>query len=187
MKEFAASTSRRLPLPEPDTWSAETREAIRHVVDGPRGALLGPFVPLARSAGLLDSVQSVGEFLRFHSAVRGKVLETVILTVAARWGAAYEWEHHAPIALQQGVSQECLEAIRSGTRPTAEAEVAAAWTVVDELLREGDLTDATYLLATERWGEARTVELVAAAGYYTLLAWVLNTAQVVPDPPEASS
>lgn len=181
MNGFRASNSRRLPLPPADTWSAETREAVHRVVEGPRGALLGPFVPLARSAGLLDSVQAVGEFLRYRSGLQGTVLETLVLTVAAHWDAAYEWSHHAPIAAAAGMAPECIEAIQQGREPRGDAEVAAVWTVVQKLVHSGDLDERTYRAAVERWGERQTVEIVAATGYYTMLGWILNVAQVVPD------
>lgn len=180
MTYLRISTSGRLPLPPEEAWSAQTRAAIRRVVDGPRGALLGPFVPLARSAGLLDSVQAVGEFVRYRSGLPGPVLETLVLTVAARWGAVYEWSQHAPLAEQAGLAPEDVEAIRERREP-GHPEAAAVWSVVDELVDTGDLAEDSYGAAVERWGEQLTVEIVAATGYYTLLAWVLNVAQVVPD------
>ncbi|NIJ13025.1 hypothetical protein FHU38_003369 [Saccharomonospora amisosensis] len=113
--------------------------------------------------------------------MRGKVLETLVLTVAARWNAAYEWSHHAPIAAAAGVAPECVEAIRQGREPRGDDEVAAVWAVVQELSTIGDLAEKTYRSAVDRWGERQTVELITAAGYYTMLGWILNVAQVVPE------
>lgn len=69
------------------------------------------------------------------------------------------------------------EAIAAGRRPDAlTAELAAAYQVVDELHRSRTVTDDTYALASEVLGEQSLVEVVTIAGYYGLLAMLLNTA-----------
>ncbi|HEX4232760.1 MAG TPA: carboxymuconolactone decarboxylase family protein, partial [Caldimonas sp.] len=45
-------------------WSDEQRRQAWQIVDGPRGALLAPFVPLLRSPELMAHAQRMGEYLR---------------------------------------------------------------------------------------------------------------------------
>ena len=46
-----------------------------------------------------------------------------------------------------------------------------------ELQRNHGVSDATYARALARLGEAGIVETASIAGYYTLLAMVMNTAR----------
>ena len=56
------------PLPEAEWSEAQRREALE-VIQGPRGALISPFVPLLRSPELMESAQRMGEYLRYRSAI----------------------------------------------------------------------------------------------------------------------
>nr|WP_306667679.1 hypothetical protein [Massilia sp. CCM 8734] len=44
--------------------TAAQRAAAQAIIDGPRGALYGPFVPLLRSPELMACAQRMGEYLR---------------------------------------------------------------------------------------------------------------------------
>jgi 4-carboxymuconolactone decarboxylase len=46
-----------------------------------------------------------------------------------------------------------------------------------ELQRNHGVSDATYERAVERFGEQGVVEIVSLAGYYTMIAMILNTAR----------
>lgn len=48
----------------PDQMTPEQRIAAQAIVDGPRGALYGPFVPLLRSPELMEHAQRMGEHRR---------------------------------------------------------------------------------------------------------------------------
>jgi 4-carboxymuconolactone decarboxylase len=49
--------------------SAAQQVAAQVVIDGPRGGLYGPFVPLIRSPELMSAAQQMGEYLRYRSAI----------------------------------------------------------------------------------------------------------------------
>lgn len=181
MMDFFASSSRRFPLPTESTWSPALRRAIHRVTTGPRGALLGPFVPLTRSPELLDTVQALGAVLRYKSSITGAVLETAVLTVASRWSQDYEWTHHAPLALEAGLTPEAIGRISRSEDPAMGGEIDLTWGLVCELLSTGSLSDLSYRSAVDVLGELGIVELVSAVGYYTMLALILNTGQVLPD------
>ena len=56
------------PIPLEDM-SAAQRAAAQEIIDGPRGAVVGPFVPLLRSPELMGLAQRMGEYLRYRSAI----------------------------------------------------------------------------------------------------------------------
>ena len=59
----------RLPPLAPDTLTQAQRRAADAIINGPRGALYGPFVPLLRSPELMECAQRMGEYLRYRSAL----------------------------------------------------------------------------------------------------------------------
>ena len=92
-------TTDRLPPLSPDALTDAQRLAADAIVNGPRGALYGPFVPLLRSPELMECAQRMGEHLRYRSALGQRLSELVILLVAREWDQQVEWAIHAPIAV----------------------------------------------------------------------------------------
>lgn len=168
----------RMPPLAREEMSAAQQHAADEIASGPRGAVYGPFVPLLRSPELTRGLQKVGEYLRYQSALPRKISELVILITARKWTQQFEWHHHLPLALQQGLSQEIAQAIADGRRPEKmSANEELAYEICLELARSQSLSDATYARAVAAWGEQGVVELVVLHGYYCLMAMVMNVAQ----------
>ena len=168
------------PLAERDM-TPDQRVAAAEISSGPRGAVIGPFAPLLRSPELMTRLQKTGEYLRFASPLDRRLFEMTILIVARWWDQQFEWGFHRPIALEAGLTPEIVADIAAGRRPTGMDDAAAAtWDVLDELHRTREVSDATYARALAELGEVGVVEVVGAAGYYTTLAMVMNTARTPP-------
>src|SRR3954462_12750784 len=103
------------PLPF-EQLNEQQRKAAQAIIDGPRGALYGPFVPLLRSPELMECAQRMGEYLRYRSAIGTRLSELAILITARQWNQAVEWAIHAPIAMQTGLSEAAIEAIAAHCR-----------------------------------------------------------------------
>lgn len=168
----------RLPMPESADLSDAQREAVQRIAAGPRGAIIGPFVPLLRSPELMTRLQLVGEFLRFDSGLPDVVVEQTILQVARFWDQPFEWGYHYPLARRAGLGSDAVDALGRGERPgEAGGGQPLAWDTVQQLLSEKALTDSAYAGALEEFGEIGLVELIGLVGYYTTLALVMNTAR----------
>lgn len=171
----------RLPLPSDGDLTDEQSEAVARIASGPRGAIIGPFVPLLRSPELMTRIQLVGEYLRFQSVLDDDLVELVILYVARAWDQDFEWGFHHPLALEKGLPADVVDDLANGDRPTGgRAEIGIVFDLLDELHRTRHVSDATYAAAHDALGETRVVEVVATAGYYTTLAMTMNTAQTPP-------
>jgi 4-carboxymuconolactone decarboxylase len=168
----------RLPPIAEALWSDEQRRHAKAIIDGPRGALLAPFVPLLRSPELMGHVQRMGEYLRYRSAIGQRLSELAILVTARQWSQRVEWAIHAPIAVREGVPAETVRSIWEGRRPAAmSADEAVVHDFCIELHRDHAVSDATWAEATQRFGEQGTVDLLGISGYYTLLSMVMNAAR----------
>lgn len=178
---MTASGADRLPPLAPEHWTDAQRRAAQEVIDGPRGALIAPFVPLLRSPELMGHAQRMGEYLRYRSAIGLRLSELAILVTSRHWSQPVEWAIHAPIALREGVAPATIEAIAAGRRPVGmpddEAEVHDFCVA---LHREQRVADPLWDAVVRRHGEAGAMDLTGLAGYYALLAMVMNVARTPP-------
>jgi 4-carboxymuconolactone decarboxylase len=165
------------PIPLEQMTDAQ-RAAAQAIINGPRGAVYGPFVPLLRSPELMEYAQRMGEYLRYRSAIGVRLSELAILVTARQWNQQVEWAIHAPIAAQVGIPPKVIAAIAQRKRS---ADMLVDETVVHdfciELHRDKCVSDRTYNDALALFGEHGVVDLMGINGYYTFLAMVMNTAQ----------
>jgi 4-carboxymuconolactone decarboxylase len=163
--------------------SASQQVAAQAVIDGPRGALYGPFVPLIRSPELMAAAQRMGEYLRYRSAIGTRLTELAILVTARHWSQQVEWAIHAPIARDYGIAEAVIAAIAAGRRPEAMLpDEALVYAFCVQLHERQRVDDATYAAALAAFGEHGVVDLMGINGYYTFLAMVMNAAQTAMPP-----
>jgi 4-carboxymuconolactone decarboxylase len=183
----------RLPVLSSDEMTGEQRDLYREILGGPRGQ--GPrAVPLASGAGGLagpfnamlyappvgHALQGLGAAIRFRTQLAPRIREMAILVVAQAWDSAYERASHEPIGRDAGLTDDELEALRTGAAPgfTAKDE-QAAYTVVRALTSPAaDLDDDQYETAVAVLGEQALVELSSLVGYYATLALQLRIFRV---------
>ncbi|WBS02322.1 carboxymuconolactone decarboxylase family protein [Pseudoduganella sp. SL102] len=177
----------RLPPIAPEHMTPEQHVAAQAVIDGPRGALYGPFVPLLRSPELMQHAQRMGEYLRYRSALGPRLAELAILVAARHWNQQVEWAIHAPIAVEAGIATGIVDAIAQRRAPAGLApDEQAVFDFCMELQRDRRVSDATYGAALRRFGEHGVTDLMGLCGYYTFLAMVMNAAQTAAPPSPAA-
>jgi 4-carboxymuconolactone decarboxylase len=85
---------------------------------------------------------------------------------------------HYPIALKAGIRKEIADDIAVGRRPTAmNPDQETVFDFTSELLRNKQVSDATFERARSRLGTKGVVDMTGIVGYYTFLAMQLNVAQ----------
>ena len=158
--------------------TAAQQVAAQAVIDGPRGALYGPFVPLIRSPELMAAAQRMGEYLRYRSAIGTRLTELAILVTARQWSQQVEWAIHEPIARQYGIADEVVAAVAARRRPEGmAADEALVHDFCIQLHQRQRVDDETYAAALAAFGEHGVVDLMGINGYYTFLAMVMTAAQ----------
>jgi 4-carboxymuconolactone decarboxylase len=171
----------RMPALPMDAMDDAQRAAAQELINGPRGAVFGPFIPLMRSPELMNRLQKVGEYIRFQSALDTRINEWVMLIVSRQWTQQFEWCMHYPLALKAGMKQEVLDALAEGRRPKGMAEdEEIAYDLCDELARTHGVSDETYRLAVEKFGERGVIDMVGLAGYFTTVSMIMNVARTPP-------
>jgi 4-carboxymuconolactone decarboxylase len=162
----------------PENMTEAQRKAAAELAAGPRGEVRGPFNVLLRSPELMSPLQKVGEYLRFRCQLDRRIAEMATLIAARHWTQLYEWNAHHPLALKAGLKAEIAEAIAQGRRPTDMAQdEEVVYDLLTEALQNKSVSDATYERGLKQFGEQNLVDLLAIAGYYALLAMLLNVAR----------
>ena len=175
--------SDRLPPIDPSQWTDVQRLCVQEIIEGPRKALISPFVPLLRSPELCTHAQRMGEYLRYRSAIGLKLSELAILVVARHWDQQVEWAIHAPIAEREGIALQAIAAISQRQTPQFVAEdERLVYQASLQLLHDKRVDDATWSAAVAVLGEQGMVDLSGIVGYYSMLAIVMNGAQTPPPP-----
>ena len=173
----AAAQDRMPPIPA-DKMTEAQKKAAAELISGPRGALVGPFIPLLRSPEFMSRLQKTGEYLRFNSKLGSRLNEFVILVTARMWTQQFEWSAHASLALKAGVNQEIIDAVRDGRRPAGmDEDQEIAYDFLMELHHNRSVSDAIYARAVKKFGEQGVIDLVGLTGYYTMLSMIMNTAR----------
>ena len=166
----------------PETYTAEQRAVADTIVRGPRGAVGGPFPTWLRRPELAARIEKLGEYIRFMRKLPVNLVSIAILVNARHWDCQYEWDYHSKTALKAGISQRAIDRILANETPDdLSPEEKAAFDFCRALHRDHHVTDAQFAAAKEALGEEMLVELIAISGYYTMMAMVLNTAQVPPE------
>lgn len=171
----------RMPALPMESMTEAQKTAAEELIAGPRGAVFGPFIPLLRSPELMNRLQKVGEYIRFHSALETRINEFVMLVVSRQWTQQFEWCMHYPLALKAGVRQDVLDALAEGRRPANMAhDEEAAYDFCEELARTHGVSDATYERAVATFTEPGLIDLVALVGYFSTVSMVMNVARTPP-------
>jgi 4-carboxymuconolactone decarboxylase len=158
-----------------DKLTPEQKTMLEHLFAGERGGANGPFNVTLRSPVVGDLAQKLGAELRFHSSLPNKLNELAIIMTARFWSAQYEWTAHKRNAIKAGLNPAIVDAIATGKRPTGmQPDEEAVYNFGNELLKNRDVSDASFKAVVEKFGERGAVDLTGVMGYYCFVSMMLN-------------
>lgn len=155
-----------------------------------RGQLSGPYNAWLRTPEIGLGVLGLSQAMASVS-LSADVRELVVLVVAPRWNASYEWQVHAQKAAECGVASSTIDAISRGEEPPdATTDQRHAWLIASTLMNTGSIAAPELDGARQALGERKTVEVATVCGFYTLIAFALDLSGPPPvddsQPAEAS-
>jgi AhpD family alkylhydroperoxidase len=160
-------------------------EAPRHPFpprdpDRPKGLnILGT---LARHPQLARAFHTFNGHVLFGTTLTTRQRELLVLRVAAVRGCDYEWAQHAVLAGDAGIAPDEVDRVAAGPdAPGWEAGDAALLRAVDELVRDAEVTDATWAALAAELDEQQLMDVVFTVGAYDLLAMALRSFGVALD------
>lgn len=148
----------------------QQQAVVDKILKGPRGSVPTPFLSMLDAPMLTDAIQRVGEVIRFHSSLSDAYRETAILAVAGAVKCGYEWTYHAPIALASGVPQDVVNATLNDQPIISDERLSLIIDFCRQIAIQRQALPDIMLRAVTELGREATTELIAIAGYYSLLA-----------------
>jgi alkylhydroperoxidase family enzyme len=167
-------------------YTPETAELLARWM--PPGVAVEPlllFRTLAVHHELASRMRPLGAGILGHPTLAPRERELLILRTCARAGAEYEWGVHAvAFAKPLGLSDEQLTAtvLGSATDPVWAASDASLIAAADDLFDTATIGDRLWRELSARLEADQLLELVVVAGWYRLISYVLNAAQVELEP-----
>ena len=173
---------RRLPEIDEPKLNQEQRR-IYDEVKRVRGQVRGPFAIWLRNPELAEYALKIQDLFASRARLERRLIQLMILVSARLATAQFAWFIHESHALKEGISADIVEAIRERRAPNFRREdERLVYDITLELNVTRTLCEATYNRGMAMLGETRMVELVAAVGFYVMVAMTLNAFDVpVPD------
>jgi 4-carboxymuconolactone decarboxylase len=164
-----------------EAMSAEQKRVHGVIASGPRGQVRGPLAVWLRRPELAERAQALGEYCRYNSSLPKRLSELAILVTARYWKAEFEWFAHRQHALEAGLPEDIVEAIRTGRAPSfADPQDQAVYDISTAIYRDRGLSDEVYARGLSVLGEDRLVDLIGVLGYYALISMTINAFEVSP-------
>lgn len=170
----------RIPyVPNPPPFSAPEETQILQRVQARRAPRpLQPLdLALFHSPPLADGWNSFLGAVRTKTSLADDLRELAISRVAVCNRAWYEWQHHAPLAAQAGVSKDALDVIKIEgplqglERPEVLSE--KQWAVLvytDEMTRNVQVRDETFGQLKQVFSDKEVVEITGTVAAYNCVS-----------------
>ncbi|OGA50235.1 MAG: hypothetical protein A3F74_16700 [Betaproteobacteria bacterium RIFCSPLOWO2_12_FULL_62_58] len=160
-----------------------------------RRPISGPFiVTMNSSPDLAARFAHLGHYFHARGQADESIVSIRVRTFVALIGSRaldgpYEWNAWVNWALEAGVPQDTVDAIRERRTPQ---NLAAEETLVADFctqLISGNhrVSDATYKAALDHFGVQGLVELVVTLGYFAMIALPLNAFEIEMSPAQKST
>jgi len=173
----------RIEAPKLQEMSSEQRRVYDIIASGPRNGVRGPLAIWLHRPVMAQHAQGLGQFCRYDTSLPSRLSELAILILACIWRSEYEWWAHKPLALAAGVSHSVVDALMINETPVFEHDdEAVVFDFLTNLHTTRKVPSDIYDRAEALLGKNGVIDLVAVAGYYTLISMSLNVFEIgVPD------
>jgi alkylhydroperoxidase family enzyme len=142
------------------------------------------FRTLAVHPELMSRMRPLGAGILGSTTVEPRERELMILRTAALNGAFYEWGVHATaFGPGVGIDEEAARAIAEPEldRTRWSDADATILSLADELHENSAVSEELWDVLESTHSPPQIIELIATAGWYRLIAYVINVAQVQPE------
>jgi alkylhydroperoxidase family enzyme len=169
----------RLPLIDPEATSGDMRAAFDRMP-----VKLNVFKMLAHAETNFIPAMRLANTILHKQKLSHVHRELLILQVAQRERAAYEWRQHVPIALGLGVTQRQIDCIEQGKYDDdafddGDRALLAFGTEVIENVR---VSEATFAALRRHLSDREIVEAILAIGFYMMIARLTEATETDLDP-----
>lgn len=177
----------RLPPLDPAAFDETMRTVLAPrpaAYGGPDAPVFNVFRTMAHHSALAKRMSPWGGHVLFKSSLAPREREMTILRTGWVCACAYEFAHHAALALEEGaLAADEIERIKIGTGAPGNSERDdAILAAVDELLEDHFIATRTWDVLARTMSTHQLMDLVFAVGHYAMMCKALNTFGVQLEP-----
>jgi len=129
---------------------------------------------MAHHPALLEAWSGLRRHVVTQNALGEERIEVVILRVAHRLDAAYEWGHHVVRGRKAGLSDARIRALRGAPEEMGPGDALLA-RGVDALVDGAHLPEGLQAELAGSVGVEGMLDLIATVGFYTTLAFIVKS------------
>jgi alkylhydroperoxidase family enzyme len=170
----------------PDEWNDDARELFAFC-EGPeareKGSASNVVNTFAHHPKLMLAWMKFNGRMLAAPKVPARLRELVVLRLADRYNSEYEWLQHVDIGRELGLGDEHFEAVKVGPEAPIWSELERnALRAADEMATEFRVGDETWSALAAEFDNKQMLEFLFLVGVYSMLAWILNSIGIVPEP-----
>jgi alkylhydroperoxidase family enzyme len=134
---------------------------------------------LAHHPELTEAFNHLISHALYFTTISPRQRELLVLRVAHRRQARYEWGQHAYLAAKAGLTPDEIERIRTGDGTEGwDAVDAALLSAADELVADARISDETYATLSSALDTQQLMDIVFTVGAYEVFAMAMRTFDV---------
>lgn len=165
-------------IPYSDTKRPEVKELSNRII-AERGSILHLYQMLMHSGPIAEGWLKYLTAVRQKTSLSGAMRELIIMRVALLNKAPYEAEQHAPIALDEGVTPNQLDALETWEASTVfDEKERAVLAYTDSMTREIHVPDKTFAEIKRLYNNEQIVEITATVAAYNMVSRFLEALQI---------
>jgi len=146
-------------------------------------ASMNLFKTMVRHPELMNAWRGFGDRVSALASMTDYDRELVIMRLAVLTNGNYEWAQHYSGAKSAGLTDEQLDAVRTGSG-------AAGWsdwertllTAAEQLHSDAFISDAVYAQLSETYNDQEIMDFIALTAHYFLVAMLTNSLGIQLDP-----
>jgi alkylhydroperoxidase family enzyme len=151
----------------------------------PGDGLKGKYAPVNVLGMLMYNPKTLGQFLDYWvnsktaMGLSVREQELVILRMARHYDCNYVWKHHIPVAVEFGVSQDEIDAVKIIPLPRIFSQREEAILIMtDEFVNIRNISDETWNHYRGALSDSEIVDLISLVSQYVLFALTNNVLKV---------
>ncbi len=159
-----------------DRMTPEQLAGYRHLVDGPRGRLPGPYKVWVHNPKLVYAAAPMGNhFTPGQSSLTEREREIAVVIITSKWRSAYPAAAHEKRGKEVGLPAAAVEAMMAG-QPTAFADEReqVVYETATALAGEKLVPQGLYDRAVRVLGHESITDIIVLMGYYTCVSLTMN-------------
>lgn len=165
-------------IPYADTNRPSVKELSDRII-AERGSILHLYQMLMHSGPIAEGWLKYLTAIRQKTNISGAMRELIIMRVALLNNAPYEADQHAPIALQEGVTQAKLDALQDWSSSNVfDKEERAVLAYTDSMTREIQVPEKIFNEVANIYSNEEIVEITATIAAYNMVSRFLEALQI---------